>query len=138
VAELILEPYAARLWWAMPPNSGGIPWDRILAQFLEALARGCDVDGQAVIGHIKGLATFPNGGYLRVNAVSSSHPADIGGVAPPDCTELTLTLNALVYGLRYEQVAALVDETATRTAQGWGGHVRVDPVRSRDQDAHHH
>ena len=138
MAELNLEPYAAHLHWHMPAGKADHPWERILASFLESLAGCCEVEGQSVIGHIKGLAAFPGGGYLRVNVVSASHPADVAGAAPEDCAELTLTLNALVYGLSYDAVSHCVEEAAAQAAGRWGGSVTVEPLHSQAHAPHHH
>jgi len=148
VAELTLEPYAARMEWRLPdgvvgeslPQSPGadLPWERILAGLLEGLANRADREGEALIGHIKGLATFPDGGYLRVNVVSAGQPADVAGAVPPGCRELTFTLNVLIFGLPYARVAGLVEETAAEVAACWGCQVRVHAAHTPGHEAHHH
>jgi hypothetical protein len=138
MVELTLEPYAAHLDWHLAGAVKSELWGRMLAQFLEALAARCEVDGQSVIGHIKGLATFPEGEFLRVNVVSTFHPADVGGAVPEGCQELRFTLNVLVYGLPYHALSDRVEETARRTAEQWGASVAVFPIHSHDHEAHHH
>jgi hypothetical protein len=148
VAELTLEPYAAQMEWHMPervrgdslPPSPGAdrPWERILAGLLEGLASRADREGETLIGHIKGLATFPDGRYLRVNVVSAGQPTDVEGAAPPGCRGLTFTLNVLVYGLPYARAASLVEESAAEVAAHWGCHVRIYPTHTPGHQAHHH
>ena len=138
MAELILEPYAALLHWRLPAGREDYPWDRILAEFLGSLAGCCEVEGESVIGHIKGLATFPGGGYLRANVVSPSHPVDVAGAAPEDCSGLTFTLNVLVYGLSYDAVSDCVEQTASQAAGQWGGSVSVEPLHGQAHEPHHH
>jgi hypothetical protein len=138
MAELILEPYAAHLDWQMAGTTDGDSWGRMLAGFLETLAAQCEVDDQSVVGHIKGLCTFPGGEFLRVNVVSASHPADVAGMVPEDCHELRFTLNVLVYGLPYQVVSHCVEETAHRTARQWDASVTVSAIHSHDHEAHHH
>ncbi len=138
MAELMLEPYAAHLDWHMGGVTEGNPWGCMLAQFLEALASRCEAHDHSVIGHIKGLATFPGGKFLRVNVVSASYPADVGGAAPEDCRELRFTLNVLVYGLPHQVLSDYVEEIAHRTAEQWNAKVTVSPVSDHSHEAHHH
>lgn len=125
MAELTLEPYAARLRWHLSSAPASRVWGATLSEFLEALARRCTQAGPCVIGHIKGLARFPEGDYLRLSVVSPTQPADVEGNAPEGCTELTLTLNVLVYGLSRDLLERLVQETATDMASRSGGEVII-------------
>jgi hypothetical protein len=96
MADLILEPYVIRQQWKL--HRADIRWEVLIGEFLETIARRCHVTGTCVIGHIKALALFPNGGYLRVSVVSPGRPADAEGDVPPGCDELVLDLNVIVYG----------------------------------------
>lgn len=127
MAELTLEPYAARLRWHLPSAVASHEWEAILSEYLEALARHCDEAAPCVIGHIKGLALFPNGDYLRISIVSPARPADVEGNASEHYAELTLTLNVLVYGLSRDVLERLAQETAADVASRWGGMVTVGP-----------
>ena len=97
MAELILEPYAVNQRWSLSGDAD--KWETLISEYLETLARRCHETGKCIIGHIKALALFPNGGYLRVSVVSPTVPAGVEGSVPTDCTELVLTLNVIVYGL---------------------------------------
>ena len=138
MADLILEPYAGHLHWQMRPTAGEHPWERVLADHLEELARRCDQHEQCLIGHIKGLATFPDGGHLRVNVISPDRPADVAGAAPEGCSQLTFTLNVLVYGLSRETLSRLVQDTAGQVAETWGGTVLVDTAGGNEHQSHSH
>jgi hypothetical protein len=124
MAELILEPYAVRLHWRLPAVDGR--WEAVLTEYLETLAQGCQAAGVCVIGHIKALALFPGGGYLRVSVVSPGVPAGVEGQAPAGCTELSLALNVIVYGLGRELVEKITLETATSLAAQWEGEVSIE------------
>lgn len=115
--ELILEPYAVVQHWTLAVAGG--PWEKIIAAYLEELARRCQAAGRCVIGHIKALALFPGGKFLRVSSVAAHLPASVDGAVPPGCTSLDLTLNVLVYGLERGRIEQIVQETARETAEGW-------------------
>ena len=138
MADLIFQPYAARLLWQMPEDCDPAAWERILAEYVNTLAQRCDGNQECLIGHIKGLATFPDGGFLRVNAVSASHPADLAGRAPEGCTQLSFTLNVLVYGLSRETLSHLVRNAADQVAASSGGTVAVHPASDHIHQAHNH
>jgi hypothetical protein len=139
VKELTLEPYAARLHWQLPTATDGQGWAAILAEHLESLARRCDETGQNVIGHIKGLAVLPGGGYVRVNVVSPERPADVESTALGQCADLNFDLNVLVYGLPVGQVKWLTHETAASVAMHRGGQVDVEPISQEEfAESHSH
>ncbi len=119
MAELIFEPFAARLRWTLPEPNDGQAWSRVIATYLETLAERCDESRPSLIGHIKAFALLP-GGYLRVNVTSAS-AADVEARATEPCVELTLTLNVLVYGLPAEALASLATKTATEVASTFDG-----------------
>jgi hypothetical protein len=88
---------------------------------METLAHRCAETGQGMIGHIKALALFNDGGYLRVSVVSPTLPAGVEGSVPPDCSELMLTLNIIVYGLGCDALQQLTRETADHLTKKWKG-----------------
>ena len=138
MAELILEPYTARLHFRLLHPEPGLDWNRVVAGVLETLADRCEVDGQSIIGHIKGLATFAGGGFLRANVVAPSQPADVAGLAPPGCLEMVFTVNVLVYGLTYAAVAARVAEVAGVVTRRGDVAITVEPVVDDHAPHHHH
>ena len=138
MAELILEPYTARLHCQLLHSEADLDWNRLVAAYLETLAARCEVDGQSVIGHIKGLATFAGGGFLRANVVTPSQPADVAGSAPPGCCELVFTMNVLVYGLSYAAVAAHVAEVTGAITRRGDFALTVEPVVDDHEPHHHH
>ena len=136
MAELSLEPYAVLQHWHLPGADGR--WEVILAEYLQALAQRCAASGPAVIGHIKALALFAEGGYLRVSVVAPKIPASVEGKAPSGCTELELTLNVLVYGLERSAIERITRETATETAERWNGEISLKNLGQAGQHVHAH
>jgi hypothetical protein len=137
VAELNLEPYTARLHWRLPDPANSLDWNRLLSEYLEALAARCEVDGRSVIGHIKGLATFGDGAFVRANVVTASRPADVAGSVPSGCRDFVFTMNVLVYGLSYADIAAHVTAVAQLVGARWDVAITVRPVID-DHESHHH
>lgn len=107
----------------MPAPLTGDDWQNLLVSYLAALARACDAAGPCIIGHIKMLALFPHGGYLRISAVSPVHPPSCDGHAPDGLNEISLTLNVLVYGLPAGRLQHLTRDTALTLALPRAGQV---------------
>jgi hypothetical protein len=131
MTQPVLEPYALQQHWTAgrPLESG--EWAALFSEYLAALARACAAASrQAVIGHIKLLALFDEGHYLRVSVVSPTHPVTVTGVAPDNLEEVTVTLNVLVYGLTAAQLAGLTSSTAGEAAARRGATVEAED--------HHH
>ena len=127
MADLILEPYTVVQRWSQPAASGD--WESRLSEYLQTLAQNCaEMDG-AVIGHIKALALFPEGQYLRASVVSADRLATVEGCVPHGFTTLELTLNVLVYGLTREQIKKIVERTAREAASRWGIEILSLPVK---------
>ena len=125
---MTLEPYAARLNFKMPSPLTGREWQLMLAQYMEALARHCSEAGPCVIGHIKGLAAFPDNGFLKISVISPDHPVDVDGVVPENLSEISFALNVLVYGHTREMIARLNRETLGFPDRAWKGHVTMVEV----------
>ncbi|MCL4561021.1 MAG: hypothetical protein M1281_10440 [Chloroflexi bacterium] len=131
MAELILEPYAVSQRWRLPDADGR--WEGFLAEYLETLARRCAEKQPYIIGHIKALALFLHNGYAQASVVGSDLPAQVKGNVPPGCTELTLSLNVIVYGLEYDLIERLTCETAIHLAERWKGEVKIEATDSGPQ-----
>ena len=133
---LTLEPYAARLCWRFPGAQPLERWQALFAAFLDELGQACAAEGARVIGHIKGLALLPGGGYLRGSKVSTDYPADVETkeALTDSCAELELSLNVLVYGLRLSEAQRIVPETSLALGQRWGAELEVLTL----SDHHHH
>ena len=139
-----LEPYARQQHWSAPrPLSPG-EWSALFSEYLAGVARMCaeaNADksragrsraAHVVIGHIKLLALFDEGEYLRVSVVSPRHAATVTGAAPAGLSEMPITVNVLVYGLPTERLAALTAAAAAKVAERWGATVEDVPL------PHHH
>ncbi len=141
MSELALEPYAAQQLWQMPAPMAGRDWQDLLVAYLAELARACAAapvgragearapgHAGALIGHIKLLAIFPGGGYLRASAVSPLHPPTSDGQVPDGLAQLSVTLNVLVYGVPREVLALLACETASALAATRAGQVAEEAL----------
>jgi len=124
--ELILEPYTVSQSWKLV--GGADKWENLISEFMETLAHRCAETGKGIIGHIKALALFPDGRYLRVSVVSPTLPAGVEGSVPMGCTELVLTLNVIVYGLERDPLERLTRETADHLTKKWKGGVTIEAI----------
>jgi hypothetical protein len=126
MAELILEPYAINQRWKLFGDAD--TWENLISEFMETLARRCHETGKGIIGHIKALALFPDGGYLRVSVVSPTVAAGVEGSVPMGCTELVLTLNVIVYGLGRELLERITRETVDHLTKKRKGGVTIEAI----------
>ena len=125
MSDLSLEPLAAQVHWQFPAPVASRDWEAVARDYLEALAGASAQEG--VIGHIKALALLPDAGYVRASAVSAKRPADVE-VKCADAelvSQLTFTVNVLVYGLPYHRAQGLVVEIAEQVAARRGCRVAV-------------
>jgi len=128
MSDLTLESYAARLHFHLEAAMSKEQWQKNLSQYMEELARRCEETGPCVIGHIKALALFADGRYLRVSVVSSTIPAELDGNPPISFKELNVTLNVLVYGLSRDVLQQIVEKTTPDLGPFFHGRVSVAPV----------
>ena len=142
--QLTLEPYAARLRWRFPQAQSLERWQALSAEFLDELALACTAGGGRVVGHVKGLALLPGGGFLRGSKVSARYPADVDveGAEIDACADLEMALNVLVYGLPLTEGRRLVLEIGQGLAQRWGAELDVLAGTAEHgagaSDHHHH
>lgn len=108
--DLILESYATNQWWSA--SDVDAPWERLIDGYLTAIAAACAAAGPAVIGHIKAVALFPDGTYLRASVVSPDSPATIEGRVPFAANGLKLSLNVIVYGLDHRTLERITRDAA--------------------------
>jgi hypothetical protein len=137
VSALALQPFAARVRWEFATPLPMPEWVEIIRDYVEALAGRCG-GSKYVIGHIKALAVFPDGGFIRASAVDAARRADAesGGALPDRMPGVTFTLNVLVYGLPFEQAREMAQEAAHAIASARGGNAAVDAGGAR-HDAYH-
>jgi len=129
VADLILEPYAVNQQWRF--KSADVPREDSIAEYVEAIARSCEEAGECVVGHIKALALFPDGGLFQVSVVAPHLPASKSGSVPPPCADLTLSLNVIVYGLERTVLERIVWEAADNVTKQWKGEVTIEAMEER-------
>lgn len=132
----VLEPYALQQRWAASRPLGPEQWAALFAAYLARLAGACSESEAApggdrpVIGHIKLLALFDDGAYLRVSAVSATHPPTVTGAAPAGVSAVAVTLNVLVYGLPASELAALTAAAAQEVAAEQAVTIQEIPLES--------
>jgi len=124
--EMILEPYTVRLNFKMDSPKTARDWGLIASDFMETLARNCSEAGPCVIGHLKGFARISGNGFLRISVISSDRPADVDADFSDDFSELSLTLNVLVYGHPKKLLAQLTRKTIDLPEKPWGEHVTME------------
>jgi hypothetical protein len=127
MAEMILEPYAVKQRWSMN-KAGNNKWEAIIVEYLEDLAKRCCEAGAYVVGHIKALALFDNGGYLRISVVDPFIPAILDGGVPVDCVELVLTLNVIVYGLKRDLLERITHGSAAALSERFKKELIIEAV----------
>lgn len=130
MAELMLEPFTARVRCCQLTEGPGVPWASVLAECVETLAKRCVEAGPCVVGHIKGVVLFDGGRYLRISAVDADRAADVDGEVPAACRDFVLTLNVLVYGHSWEVIRQLTDEAIGVVGSRVDGQItiEVEPV----------
>lgn len=135
MAEWILEPYAATVRWHV--TEPGV-WTARMGEYLTALAGRCAARGSCVIGHLKALALFADEGFLQVSVVGVDLPVTVQGQEPPEGAGLTMTLNALVYGIPRAQIAELAADVAETLARRWKGEVTIESGGGQENPASGH
>jgi hypothetical protein len=124
--ELGLEPYAVKLRIARPVSVPGAGFGSEVAGFIEAFAKRCAAEENALIGHIKGFAAGQDGSYLWVSVTDPRRFADVEGEIKGDPQSVMLTLNVHVFGLSKKRIKALLTETAADPAVR--DRVRISPI----------
>ena len=141
MAEMILEPLTVHLHFTLPESTGISKWDELLSQFLETLAKLCQDSGPCLIGHIKGLALLNGNRYIKASVVSASLPAQIETNASEELSDITVTLNILVYGLSKQRLQELLEQVMVRPGTCWRNSIVVEQdtaVTLLDRPSHHY
>jgi len=143
VGTLTLEPYAARLRWRFAEEQPLVRWQALFSAFFDKVGQATDAAGPYVIGHIKGLALLPGGGFVRGSKVSAGYPSDVEvhGADAAACAELEMSLNVLVYGLPLTRARRIVAEVGQELARQWDVALEVvaagqDPVQGQPTSFH--
>jgi hypothetical protein len=126
LADLILEPYTVNQHWKF--GKTGMPHGALIAEYLEGIAHACNDAGRCVVGHIKALALFPGGAFVRVSVISPDLPAEREGDVPSGCIDLGLTLNVIVYGLERGILERIAQDAAVALAGRLNGEVEIRTI----------
>ena len=92
----------------------------ILRDLLSMIAQSCVSRGATVIGHIKLLATPPEGGYFYGSVTSTRMPATVEAFDVFPHESLTIDLVVLVYGLTEVENMRIVSEVWNELADEGG------------------
>jgi hypothetical protein len=108
-----------------------------LRDLLSRIAQVCKSKGAAVIGHIKLLATLPEGGYFHGSVTSTRTPPtfEAFNVFPHQLLEIALVV--LVYGIAEEEIERIVDDVWNEIADDSAEiivHHQTDPPLSKQKD----
>ncbi|HTP25652.1 MAG TPA: hypothetical protein VMK12_08340, partial [Anaeromyxobacteraceae bacterium] len=109
--------------WRFPEPHPGGAWQTLLEELVSTVALECEAAGVTVIGHVKALAVWPRGGYVRVSAVDTTHQPTAESTAAAPAAAVELTLNVLIYGLAEEAVARVAGGSLRRVAITAGAQV---------------
>ena len=91
-----------------------------LGKLLSRITQLCESRGAAVIGHIKLLATPPEGGYFYGSVTSTRMPATVEAFDVFPHEALTIDLVVLVYGLTEVEIMRIVSEVWNELADEGG------------------
>ena len=126
--EMILEPYTVRLNFKMDSPMKAAQWGLMISELMETLDRQCSQAGLCVIGHLKGFARLPDNGFLKISIISPDYPADVEAESTDDFSELSLTLNVVIYGHSKKMLAQFTRNTIDLSEKPWNGHVTMESV----------
>jgi len=126
VADMILQPFSVSQRWRF--KSPDVSREDSIAEYMEAIAHSCEESGRWVVGHIKALALFPDGGLFQVSVVSPDLPAVKNGRVPTGCVDLKLSLNVIVYGLERPVLERIVWDAADEIVKRHTEEVTIEAI----------
>ena len=128
MSGMMLEALAIHIRFTFSSPKRIQEWTEILKRLVETLAGLCHKSGPCMIGHIKGLVLLNGNQYMRVSVISPSLPAQVETNASEDLTELTVTLNMVVYGLSTKSLEHIVETAAVQLETAWSGKIAVESI----------
>ena len=140
MSDIHLEPFAALIDWRMDDPISGEEWQNLLSTYLENLGKRGTQKPNTIIGHIKGITNLPEGDYMQVSVISPDRQATRSSRISGDfaASQLTFTLNFLVYGLSYQDASQIAQSSAAELAGKMGGRAVFTMLSDPDQIDHHH
>lgn len=108
MTEINLEPFAAKISLTTTEPIGSDQWSGSVLALLQGIGDGCNSAGSCLVGHVKCLATFDNGEFIRASLVDPARPPELEGRVPDDVKAIDLILNVLVYGMKRSRIATMV------------------------------
>ncbi len=116
--KMIFEPLALEQMWRRTTKDHD--WVPVLLDYLSSLGSLCNERfPSSLVGHIKAMAGFSSGEFIRFSVVSPGLPVGVDGHIPKDCTSLTLTVNVLVYGISRFNLESLNAEALLQVLYRW-------------------
>ncbi len=108
--------------------------ERLTTLMIE-IARECDAIGATLIGHIK--CVLDANEYLAVSVTDASGHASVRGDLTNDIDHVFVVINAMLYGLTYEQVKSIVDELVIKHLS-FDTTVRIEELDKKQSPIHFH
>lgn len=106
--------YAAEITLLPDQPMGETRCRDLLTGFIDHLAARAVADGARVFGHIKAVLNTPLGGYLYASVTRPHESARCQGELPGEHDQLTLTVNALVFGVSEDQLRRAVEDAVDK------------------------
>jgi len=91
--------------WAPDLDDGAL--GRALAELVGTMGRDAETHGADLIGHIKAVLKTPGGGYIFASVTGFGREPCVRGRLPRRAYRGTLTVNAIVYGIDRDRLAAV-------------------------------
>lgn len=134
-----LEPFAAQIDWCLEEPISGADWQNLLKTYLETLGKRGTQIPNTIIGHIKGITNLGDDDYIQVSVISANRPATLSARIADDfyTTQLSFTLNYLVYGLSYQDASHIAQSSAAEIIEKLGGRAVFSVLSDPDQIDHH-
>lgn len=115
--QIILEPYAVQLSLSLPTRNSAVSVEKAAVGLIQELARRCDNEEGALIGHIKGFALGQNQDWLKISLTDSRRPVETEGSLSTPFGPVRFTLNAHVIGLTKDRIKTLVDASIQKLVE---------------------
>lgn len=135
---MTLEPLSAQVRFLSARARTGDDWSRILGDFLRKISARCEtVEEAVIIGHIKGFASFPDGEYLRVSVVGSTLPVECEASASFESSEVSASINVIVYGLESARLEHIVRDEAASFSRASETTVTIETIATTHLQTNH-
>jgi G3E family GTPase len=91
-----------------------------LSELTASIAQNCSESGCSLVGHIKAIAKTDAGGYLLVSSTGPDNPVQFQGKLPAEFRSLKIRINAIVYGIEYQELEQIMESRIAAFISGFG------------------